>query len=80
MGGVPSVEQSFLMSTISWRGEDYDDEDDDSEDDDDYDDDDECCQEEVHILRWRYRGQLHNSRNPRCRLPLPNWSSSSSHR
>ena len=21
MGGVPSVEQSFLMSTISWRGE-----------------------------------------------------------
>ena len=32
-----------------------------------------CCQEEVHILRWRYWGQLHNSRNPRCRLPLPNW-------
>ena len=24
MGGVPSVEQSFLMSTISWRGEHYD--------------------------------------------------------
>ena len=32
-----------------------------------------CCQEEVHILRWGYWGQLHNSRNPRCRLPLPNW-------
>ena len=32
MGGVPSVELSFLMSTISWRGEHYDDDNDDNVD------------------------------------------------
>ena len=29
--------------------------------------------EEVHILRRRYRGQLHNPRHPRRHFPLSNW-------
>ena len=32
-----------------------------------------CSKEEVHILRWRYWGQLHNSRHPRCHFPISSW-------
>ena len=58
MGGVLSVEPSFLMSTISWRGEHYDDDDDDNgdncEQDDDVDDSDDNPAKELVIITRIY--------------------------